>query len=218
MRLFRGSNSGCSCRPSWHRPMVFGPRDGPSRVGAAPSSRGSRERASSHGWQDFSSVGWNAHLHGCGGDCIECRGWTSASSAGLLCPGLLRPLLHGAVVLCTRLRDGLRSGLCVELRPVVLLPSGRRLHRGAGRGDPAVGLLHDRLDDRAGRDRHRERCEGAGEGRLAEPLAIGPASERPRGAVAPRGRLAAPAALEGFVGNRIADSRPIRLNGSLESG
>ena len=87
------------------------PRRGKTTYGFRPSGRavpcrGSAvhpevlERGSSHGWQDLSAIGWNAHLHGCGGDCVRRRGgWPSASSTGLLRPGLLRSVLFGAGVL-----------------------------------------------------------------------------------------------------------------------
>lgn len=111
-------------------------------------------------------------------------------------------------------RDGLCPGLRDELRAVVLLPAGVQLHRGAGVGDPPVGLLHDRIDGGPGGHHRDELGEAGGEDRRDQPLV--PASlglealARPRGAVAPRGRFAAPFAPEGFVGNRIADSGPIR--------
>jgi len=87
------------------------PRRGKTTYGFRPSGRavpcrGSAvhpevlERGSSHGWQDLSAIGWNAHLHGCGGDCVGRRGgWPSASSTGLLRPGLLRSVLFGPGVL-----------------------------------------------------------------------------------------------------------------------
>ena len=90
-------------------------------------------------------------------------------------PGLLRPVLFGAGLLragpvCTSVRDGLCAGLRDELRSVVLLPAGVQLHRGAGVGDPAVGLLHDRFDGSPGGRCRNEHCEAGGEDRREHSL------------------------------------------------